>query len=301
MLPFMGIRNASLLVLLGAIWGGSFVLIRLAAPDMGVIAMTSARVFMSALVMAAIVYARNGYGLLFRHARHVFILGLLNTAVPFCLMSWATVELNVNVASILNATVPVWAMLIGIFWIKTKPDALRLLGVIVALAGVVVLVSGKPGFVFSAAFLPTASALASTFLYALSSHYTHRYLPGVDPVILTAGSLMAAAAALFPLGWFFWPDHDVATLSWLCVIALALVATVFAYFIYFRVLHAAGPERAVLVTYLIPVFAGIWGYLFLGQYITAQMALGGLVVIAGTGLASGLFSLGAFKTKGCAA
>ena len=284
----MPVRHALLLTLLGAIWGGSFVLIHIAAPDMGVVAMTAARVALSAMIMAGIVYARNGYALLKEHARHMFILGFLNTAVPFCLMSWATVQLNVNVASILNATVPIWAMVIGIVWIKMRPDPLRLLGVAVALLGVVILVSGKPGFVFSAAFLPTLSALAATFLYALSSHYTRRYLPDVDPVILTAGSLMAAALLLSPLGIFFWPEHSVSVISWICVITLAVVATVFAYFIYFRLLHAAGPNYVVLVTYLIPVFASLWAYLFLHYIITPQMALGGVIVIFGTALAAGI-------------
>jgi drug/metabolite transporter (DMT)-like permease len=285
----MSARHIFLLALLGAIWGGSFVLIRLAAPDMGVVPMTATRVMMAALFMLGFILWRDGGRLLMRQGRHVFILGLLNTAIPFCMMSYATVALNVNTASILNATVPVWGMIISVIWVKNKPDALRILGVFTALCGVAILVSGKPDFTFGTALIPTLSALGATFLYAFSAHYTRRFLPDADPMTLTAGSLISAAVALLPLGLWFWPDHAVAAASWFYVACLAMVATVFAYFIYFKILKEAGADRVVLVTYLIPVFAMLWAALFLQEHLTLQMALGGSVSIIGTALAAGLW------------
>ena len=208
----------------------------------------------------------------------------MNTAVPFTLFAYATVTLPAGLASVLNATVPLFGAVTGAIWLGDRLSAARGAGLLTGFAGVVVLAwsrlsAGGDG-------LAVLAALAATVLYALAAHYTRRRLGGVPPLTVATGSLIAATAITLPFGVGFWPAANPSARAWACAVALGVGCTALAYLLYFRLIARTGAVTALAVTYLIPMFGVTWGAIFLAERLPASALAGGLLVLAGVAIAT---------------
>jgi drug/metabolite transporter (DMT)-like permease len=280
-------RDVVELFVLAAIWGGSYLFMRVAAPVLGPVPVSAARVAIAALLLVPLLALRGGAGELRQRAGAIAVVGAINSALPFALIAYATLSLTAGFASILNATSPLWGGLVAHLWLRERLTRVRVVGLVVGFTGVVVLVSGKASFPAGAGLALVAS-LVAPLSYGVAASYTKRHLGGSSPLAVAAGSQVAATLMLLPFAAASSPRAPASPTVWLSVLALGVACTGIAYTMYFRLIQNVGPSRAIAVTFLVPAFATAWGWLFLGEAVTGRMIVGGLVILAGTALATGL-------------
>jgi drug/metabolite transporter (DMT)-like permease len=220
--------------------------------------------------------------------RHLLVIGLINVAIPFALITWAESGeqgLDSGVASILNSTVPLFSIIIaGYLWRMERVTGGKILGLLVGFAGVLILLSRNGSGEWDN-LLPALAVTVAAACYAAGSVYARRKLQEIRPVVLAAGQLLVAAtiitlAALLLEDWSrqSFPPMTVLALLWLGIMGSCL-----AYIFYFTVLQAWGATRTTLVTYLIPVVGVTAGVLFLGEELHWQVIVGGLLILSGVG------------------
>lgn len=289
-------RDLTDLILLAAIWGSSFLFMRLLVPSFGPVALAFVRVAGASLFLLPILLLRGEWPVLRRHWRAMIVLGLTNSALPFLLFGYAVTTLPAGLAAIFNAATPLFAALIAWAWLGDPLSRWRSLGLALGFAGVVGLAGYKSlvsGNLQALHFdvqnaLAISACLAATLMYGHAASYAKRYLPGLPAMVMAAGSQMAATAALALPAALTWPARPPAATSWLMAAALAVLASGVAYILYFRLITRVGPTQASSVTFLVPVFAILWGATLLGEQLTVPMLIGGAVILAGTALVLGL-------------
>ncbi len=281
------------LVLLAALWGGSFLFMRIGAPEFGAVALVAVRVALAAAALLPLLALRGQFGALRAHWRPITVVGLLNSALPFLLFTYAALSITAGLSSVFNATAPLWGALIAWGWLKEKPGASRSLGLAIGFAGVSWLAWDKASFRAGAenTGLAVLACLAATLCYGIGANYTKRRLQGVPPLAVATGSQVAAAIALAVPAVLWWPASPPSATSWIGVAVLGVLCTGVAYLLYFRLIAHVGPAKAISVTFLIPLFGVLWGALFLAERVTPVMIGAGLVILAGTALATGLAKL----------
>jgi drug/metabolite transporter (DMT)-like permease len=229
--------------------------------------------------------------LLRQHWRPTFFVGLLNAGIPFALYAYALLHISTGLSSILNATTPLFGAVIAWFWLGDKLNALRALGLALGFGGVVLLASDVPGgisFKTGGSGLAVAACLVATLCYGLAGSFTKRYLQGIPSMVTTSGSLWGASLGLCVPALLTWPEVWPPLRAWVALAIAGLLCTALAYVLYFRLMTRTGPARAMTVTYLVPVFANVFGVLFLDETVTLWMMGCGVVIVLGTALASGL-------------
>jgi drug/metabolite transporter (DMT)-like permease len=288
-------RDRLELLLLGAIWGSSFLFMRLGAADFGALALSLLRVAGASLLLLPLLLWRGGWPALRQHWRAIAVVGLINSALPFVLFTLAALVLGAGLMAVFNATAPLWGAFFAWVWLGEKLDRARLLGLAIGVAGVVGLAWGKAGLQVGAGgmspALGMAACVAASVLYGLAANYTRRRLAGVAPLALAAGSQMGAAAVLLLPALWAWPVAMPSATAWGAAALLSLLCTGLAYVLYFRLIANAGATNAISVTFLVPGFAMLWGWLFMGEEPTPAMLLGCGVILLGTALATGLLKL----------
>ena len=284
-------------VLLAALWGASFLFMHLGAAEFGAVPTAGLRVAFGTLFLLP-VFLLPGVWLQFRQrAGAILFVGLLNSALPFALYAFAVLHIATGLSAILNATVPLSGALVAWLWLKDRPGGLRSLGLLIGFVGVALLVLGKSGF--NPAIAPAAGSMGLTLLamgacllatlcYGLAASFTKRHLGGIHPMATAAGSQIGASLVLVLPTLWFWPTQPVSGTAWWAVIALGLLCTAVAYVLFFRIIEAAGPAKALTVTFLVPVFALLYGVLFLSETITRWTLVCGAVILVGTALSTGL-------------
>ncbi len=272
------------LVVLGALWGASFLFMRVAAPAFGPVPLIFVRVTIAALLLLPAMLRQHGLAPARAVAAPLALVGAINTAIPFTLLAFAALTLPAGLSSVLNASVPLFGGLIGFLWLGQRPSRQRALGLAVGFAGVVVL--AWPRLTSANDWRAVVAALAATVLYALSAHVTQRSLTGVRPLVVAGGSMAAASLMLLPLAVVAWPAAPPAASAWLYAALLGVGCTALAYLLYFRLLARTGPSTAMAVTYLIPVFGVTWGAMLLGERLPASAVVGAMLVLAGVALAT---------------
>jgi drug/metabolite transporter (DMT)-like permease len=289
----MNIAHAAELVLLAALWGASFLFMRIGAPEFGPVALVFVRVAGAAAVLLPLACGRGDGGALRTHWRPLLLVGVVNSALPFLLFTLAALVLNAGLSGIFNATAPLWGALIAWLWLHDKPSPSRSLGLAVGFAGVLFLswdrASLQPGDHGVSPTVGIVACLAATLMYGLGVNVTKKHLAGVPPLAVAAGSQLAASLVLLAPALWLWPGTTPGAPAWAAAAALAVFCTGLAYLLYFRLIAQVGPAQAIAVTYLIPAFAIGWGALFLGETLTLPMLAGCAIVLAGTALATGLF------------
>jgi drug/metabolite transporter (DMT)-like permease len=288
-------------LLLAALWGASFLFMRLGGAEFGALPTAGLRVALAALFLLPVFFIKGVWADFRSRARPILFVGLLNSGIPFALFAYAVLHIPTGLTSILNATVPLSGALVAWLWLKDRPGGSRMLGLAIGFAGVTLLVIGKSGF--SAAGVvsdgPVASTLIAmgacllaTLFYGIAASFTKRYLTGAHPLATATGSQIGAALGLAIPTALLWPSQPVSSTAWGAVAAVALLCTAIAYIIFFHLIEKAGPSRALTVTFLVPVFALVYGSVFLSEVITPWMIGCGVVIVCGTALSTGLVRLG---------
>ena len=256
-------------ILLAAIWGASFLFMRLGTLEFGPLPTAGVRVAIAALALLPVMLARGLWPQLRQHWKPVLFCGVINSAIPFALFSFALLSISTGLSSILNATVPLF--------------------------GAALLTWGKASFTPNASgFSPAwgvAACLLATISYAVSASYTRRYLTGLNPLMSATGSQIGAALGLAIPSLLLWPSQPPSATAWGALLALGVLCTAVAYVLYFRLIDRLGPARAITVTFTIPVFAVFYGVALLGETVTPWMLFCGAIVLCGTALATGVVKL----------
>ncbi|HQS33106.1 MAG: EamA family transporter [Polaromonas sp. 39-63-203] len=283
-------------VLLAAIWGSSFLFMRIGAVEFGALPTAAVRVTIAALFLLPLVWLRGLLPELKTHWRKVFLVGVLNSGIPFACFAFALLSITTGLSSIINATVPMFGALIAWLWLRDKPDTSRLLGLLIGFAGVALLAWDKATFKPDASGIAPGWAVLACLLacvcYGISASYTKRYLTGMPPLVTAAGSQVGASLGLALPALWFWPARMPGTHAWLALLAVGVLCTGVAYIVFFRLIENAGPPRALSVTFVVPVFAVLYGVLLLGETVTPWMLLCAAIIVCGTALATGLLRLG---------
>jgi drug/metabolite transporter (DMT)-like permease len=278
-------------VLLAAIWGGSYLCMRIASPEFGPVALVEFRVLVAAMLLVPIMLYNKQLPQFKSKLRELGVLGVLSMSIPFCLISFATLHLTAGFAALLNATSPVFTMIVAWVWLKQKATVLSIAGTITSFIGLLLLVLGRGPLTFSDDTLAIASILLACMFYGFTANYTRVHFAGVSPTTVAAGSqLMAAITMLIPALLYF-PKSMPSTNAWISAIILAVVSSALAHLLFFRLITTIGPTRTVGVTFLIPVFAMFWGALILNEPITSEMVIGACLISLGTALANNMLPL----------
>ena len=284
----MRVRDIIELLTLAALWGGSFLFMRVAAPEFGPIPLMGIRVAIaSAFLLPLLLYAGK-VGSMFRVGGPLLLVGAFNSALPFCLFAFATLSLTAGFTAVINAAVPMFTALIGVLWLREKLSLPAVLGLLVGLGGVVLLVWDKLSFSQGGVGWSVLAGMLGSLSYAVAANYTRVNLVGVGSLELAAGSQLAATLLLVLPCVLLWPQQPVSASAWMAVITMGIASTGVAYILFFRLIARLGPVRAVMVTYLVPVFGMIFGAVFLAEAITLEMGIGCIFILLGTALATGL-------------
>ena len=233
----MKARDQFELLLLGAIWGASFLFMRLGAADFGALALSFLRVAGATLLLLPLLAWRGELPVLRRHWRAIAVVGVINSALPFVLFTLAALVLATGLMAVFNATAPIWGAFFAWVWLGERLDRGRLLGLAIGVSGVVGLAWGKAGFTVGAGgmspALGIAACVAATALYGLAANYTRKRLTGVAPMALAAGSQLSATAVLALPALWAWPALPVSATAWGAALMLAVLCTGLAYVLYF--------------------------------------------------------------------
>ncbi|MEO8673588.1 MAG: DMT family transporter [Tahibacter sp.] len=266
---------------LAMIWGGSFLFMRLAVPEFGTGFTAAGRITLSAIALLAFSAARGARIDWRQHWKAYIWIGALSAAVPFLLFAHMAKYLPAGYSAVLNATVPLFAVLLGWYTQRARPSVSKLLGVVVGLAGVATIARFGTVTISAATLLAFVAGLGAATLYAIGAAQLRQRFATTDPVVVATGSQVGAAVILTPFLLSNVPTQVPHLVPALALVALGLVCTAIAFVVYFRVLREAGPERGTTVTFMVPLFAQVWGALFLNEAITWPAIVGlGLVLFA---------------------
>jgi drug/metabolite transporter (DMT)-like permease len=281
--------------LLAAIWGASYLLIKLAIDDVEPATMMFIRVALAAFLLVPFVLAtrgvREGAGELRAAAVPSLVLGTINAAIPFTLIAWGEKHIDSGVAAVANATVPLFVVLLAVkLRSSERATGARMAGILLGLAGVALLAGAQPGSGWWAIAGTLAVVLAS-LSYACGALYAQSRSGAIAGPVLAAGTVVGAAIVLAPLAAVQAPDHLPGWKAIAAILTLGIVSTAFAQLVLYRMIRLYGASRTTLVTYLMPPTALVYGAIFLGEPLTVASVGGLAIILAGVALGSGAFSL----------
>ena len=280
--------DALRLLLLAIIWGASFLLLRIAAPEFGPMPLILVRSVVAAICFAGVFRLASNRAILRQHLGGFFLLGIVNTALPFSLLAYSTLSLEAGFTSLLNATTPIFAAIIGAAIFSTPLRPPQVIGLFIALGGVAILSWDHLNFGPGGSGLAVLAALGASASYGIAVNFTKHRLAKVPPQVVSAGALVMASLILLVPGILFWPAEMPSAKSWNSALLLAVICTAIAYALFFSLLKRSGAMAASSVTFLIPIFAILWGAIVLGEKVDPQLLVGMLVTLGGTALAVGL-------------
>lgn len=268
---------------------------RLGTVEFGALPTAGVRVAIASLFLLPLLLWRGLGPQLARHWKKTFFIGLFNSALPFACFSFALLSISTGLSSILNATVPLFGALVAWIWLKDRPHGLRIAGLLIGFAGVAMLAWDKASFKPDASGLTTGWAVLACLLaclcYGISASYTKRYLSGLPALVTATGSQLGATLGLaLPTLWL-WPQRMPGATAWLALLAVGVLCTGVAYILYFRLIENVGPARSLTVTFVLPVFAVIYGAIFLNEAVSMWMLLCGAIIVCGTALSANLLKL----------
>lgn len=266
-------REIGGLIVLAALWGASFLFIRIAAPALGPFPLMAGRVVLAAAVLALVATARRTRVPLRPFAGRLLVLGLVHAAAPFALIAAAEIRITASMAAVLLAVQPMFTALVGAPF-GERLTARRIAGFGLGIAGVAALVGWTPTGLDRATLVASAAVLAAALLYAAGTVYSRRRLADAPVATLALGQQLAAAVWLIVPAGLTLPAarFDVGAIA--AMAALAVLSTALAYQIFFWLIATAGAVNASMVTYLIPLFGVAWGVALLGEPVGIGMAIG---------------------------
>ena len=284
-------QDLARLVALGAMWGASYLFMRVAVPHFGSAWMIELRVLLAGLLLAAFMLATGARADWRRHWRAWFVVAVIGTAVPFMLIAEAVRTIDASTASILNALVPLFTTIVAAIWIRDRITVPKAAGIVLSITGTAVLVGWTPTPMSAEELTASAMSVTATLLYGINIVYSRVRLREATPIATSAWTLLLAAAVLIPA---VPTDRDLTAVpvsAWVALAGLAIVSTTVAFIYYYRLIADIGPVKASTVTLLVPVFGMIWGVLFLGEPLTPGRVTGCAVILVGCALILGVLRM----------
>ncbi|MFC7499157.1 DMT family transporter [Enterovirga sp. GCM10030262] len=297
-------RDWAILLILSVLWGGSFFFIEIAVETVRPLTLVLIRVSIAAAALWLFLLARRQRLPVPPGALLAFlILALLNNVLPFVLFAWAQKEIAGGLASILNATTPIWGVIVAhLFTRDERMTPAKVAGVLLGFGGVALMIG--PDFLkeIGTGVWAQLACLVATLSYALAGVYARRFRAmGIAPVAVSTGQLTASALVMLPLVLLFeppWQGSAPAPEAWVALIALALVSTSLAYILYFHLLASAGATNSLLVTFLVPITAILLGALLLGEVLEPRHFAGMALIGVGLAAIDGRLLRGRFRRLG---
>jgi len=268
-----------LLIALAIVWGGSYFFIRVAVPAFGPAALVMARVVIGGVLLWGFARALRKPIEVRKHLPRLAVLGLLNAALPYMLISVAELHLTASFAAILGATVPLFAAVFGARLLGERLSAARVGGLALGIVGVAVMVGWGPMALDLATVLSVLAMLVASASYASSGIYTKLRLKGVSTYSLAFGQQVGALVWLLVPGVALAPRTALPAAAWGSLLALGALSTGVAYLLFFKLLERVGPTKTTTVTYLIPIVGMLAGALVLGEPLTGGMLVGLVLVL----------------------
>jgi drug/metabolite transporter (DMT)-like permease len=269
------------LAVLGAIWGASFLFMRIAAADFGPFALVEVRLALGASILTPFLW-RERANFTRKSIARLAGIGLINSAIPFVLFAWGAERAPAGIGAITNAMTVMFAALVAFLFYGEPIGRWRLIGLIGGFIGVIVLATDRTSGegILAAALAGTAAAAC----YGFAINLVRRYLTGVSASAVASATLLSASLLVLPFAIATWPSHPLPGRAWLSAILLGILCTGAAFVLYYRLINRIGGARAATVTYLIPLFSVLWAWIFLGETLTARMALAGGLILGGVAL-----------------
>lgn len=284
----MGGRDLGALLLLSALWGASFIFIRVAVDGLGPFVLVELRVGLAAAGLALSAALLRHLPKLRVRWRQFALLGLVNVAIPFSLISAAEINLTASLAAILNSTTVMFTAIVAAVWMGDALTRRKVFGVVLGIIGVTVLVGWDPIAVDWAVILSVGAMLVASLGYALGSVYAKRTFMGSSPLAIATGQLTAASLLMMPLAAASVPDERPSTIVVLSVLGLALPSTALAYMLYFRLISNVGPTSTSTVTLLVPLFGLVFGVVLLDEPVGLGTIAGLVLILSSVTLITGL-------------
>ena len=275
-------EDAARLTLLAAIWGGSFIYMRVLAPVLGPVITATARVSIAGIALIAWFRVTGFDADLRGQWRHFVVIGVLNSAIPFVLFSFAALHIPASYSVILNSATPLFAALLSALFLAERLTLAKIGGLVAGAAGVALVSKAGPVVPDALFGASIAACLGAALLYAASSVYMKKYAAGAKPMAIAGWSQVAAGIVLLPLVPFAPVRGEITPVVVANVLGLALLCSAVAYLLYYRLIADIGPTRALTVAFLMPVFGMTWGALLLGETITWPMIAGCALIVGGT-------------------
>lgn len=285
--------DIAILGALAAIWGASFIVMRLVVPELGSILTANLRIVIAALALLMFAYINQTTLDWQRNIKVYALAGLFGAVLPFALFCYAAQYLPAAISALLNATCPLFGALFAILWRTESLTVRKLAGLLMGVTGVILLFGADALFdnrprllaVFACLGAPACFALSATIikLHTCSKSRLSKH-DRITPIAMATGSMVAAGAIVLPVTPLFLPQHMPSPTTWALVAVLALIPSALAQILFIPLVTKIGPTRAMSVSFLIPLFSMLWGFLFLQESIGIFSALGGLTVLTATGL-----------------
>lgn len=287
----MNLRCAIELIILAAIWGASFIFMRVGSPEFGPVLFMALRSFIASIFLIPFIFITKQQSGFNGNKVKIFIVGIFNTAIPFVLFGYAALTLSAGVTSILNATTPMFGAIVAYLWFRDKLSVIANIGLLIGFVGVYLLMFDKISIEQNNILLPTLAALLASLCYGLSANFTKRYLTGIHSIVLASGSQIASSIVLLPLSLFFLPKNIPSNDAMYALLLIGVLCTGIAYVIFFRLIAQLGPAKAISVTYLIPAFGLFWGHIFLNEIITTSILIGCALILLGVALTTDVIKM----------
>lgn len=284
----MSAIDAFRLIVLSTLWGVSFLFMRVAAPEFGPVPLIMVRMGVAALVLLPLFTVARYRTLFVQHLLPLATLALTNHVIPFSLLAYATLSLEAGFTSLINATTPLFTALIGVMLFAVPVQRQQYWGLGIAFLGVYVLSADRLDFSVGGDGWAILAALGATVFYGLAGNYSKARLAHLPVRVVAGGTTLLSSLILLVPAILLWPEQMPSGIAWANAIALAILSTALAFFLYFQLLASAGATATSTVTFLVPVSALGWGYVILGEVLTVQILVGMVVTLLGTGIATRL-------------
>jgi drug/metabolite transporter (DMT)-like permease len=272
-------RQLAMLLALAALWGASFLFMRVSVPAFGPIALADGRVAVAGIALLAYAAAIGAQPALRARWRDYALLGTINAALPFSLLAAAQLEIEASLAAVLNAMAPLFGALVAAVWLGQRVTVAAKAGLLLGVAGVALVVGLSPFTLDLPFVLAVLACLGAAFGYGIGANLVRVRFAGEPPLSIAIGQQLAAAVVLLPLLPAMPLRHAPDALDVACLLALALGSTGIAYLLYFRLLAELGATGGMTVIFVVPVFGVLWGALFLDEAIHLSTVLGGGVIL----------------------
>lgn len=261
---------------------------RIAVDDFGAIQLTTVRSLVASVTLLPLVFIGGHWSVFKKYWLHLVVVALISTALPFSFMTITTQYTSAGFAAILNALTPIFTAIIAWLWMKEYLSIPAIIGIGLSLLGVMVMIMDTQSISADIVFIPVLCGLIAAALYGLTGNYSAKFLVDVPAIAIAGGCQCFSALILLPISFVIWPDDPISTSSWISAITLGILCTSIGYVLFFQLIAKVGATKTMIVTYLIPVFAIVWGMIFLDESITTKMLIGAAFILTGITLTSGI-------------